>query len=62
MNQQNSKKSKNHAEIMRINKQIEALERQRDKLFDEDSKLERETKKRLGRMKTRKPLAFARNL
>ena len=46
MNLQKRKKSTNHAEIMRINRQIEALERQRGKLFDEDSKLEREAKEK----------------
>jgi len=36
--------SKNHEKILKINAQIEALERQRDTLFEEDSKLEQKAR------------------
>ena len=62
MNLQNHKKSKNHAEIMRINKQIEALERRRSKLFDEDSKLEHEAKEKAWKDENAEGISFCQKL
>ena len=62
MNLQKHEKSKNHAEIMRINKQIEALERQRDKLFDEDSKLERDAKEKAWKDQNAEAISFCKKL
>ena len=62
MNLQKRKKSTNHAEIMRINRQIEALERQRGKLFDEDSKLEREAKEKAWKDENEDAISFCKKL
>ena len=55
-------KSKNHDEIIRINKRIDALERQRDKLYAEDAKLEDEAKEKAWRDENADAMSFCKNI
>lgn len=55
-------KSKNHNKIMSINRQIEKLERERDKLFEEDSKEEYAAKEAAWKRENASAIEFCKKL